>query len=85
MKNLSLLATLVLAATLSPAAFAQQDQSTQPSSDQTQSQPGSDQPQTQATPAPGASSDTQIQNSFSRTVVKVGKHYVLKTEYDLST
>ena len=79
-KNLSLLATLALAATLSPAAFAQQDQSTQPSSDKTQSQPGSDQPQTQTTPAPGASSDTQIQNSFSGTVVKVGKHYVLKTD-----
>jgi len=49
--NLSMLATLALAAALLPAAFAQQDQSTQPKSDQTQSQPGSDQPQSQTTPA----------------------------------
>ena len=78
--NLSMLATLALAAALLPAAFAQQDQSPQPKSDQTQSQPGSDQPQSQTTPAPGASADTQTQNSFSGTVVKVGKHYVLKTD-----
>ena len=78
--NLSMLATLALAAALVPAAFAQQDQSTQPSSNQTQSQPGSDQPQSQTTPAPGASADTQTHNSFSGTVVKVGKHYVLKTD-----
>ena len=78
--NLSMLATLALAAALVPAAFAQQDQSTQPSSNQTQSQPGSDQPQSQTTPAPDASADTQTQNSFSGTVVKVGKHYVLKTD-----
>ena len=81
MKNsLSMLATLALAAALLPAAFAQQDQSTQPSSNQTQSQPGSDQPQSQTTPSPGASADTQTQNSFSGTVVKVGKHYVFKTD-----
>ena len=78
--NLSMLATLALAATLLPAAFAQQDQSAQPSSNQTQSQPGSDQPQSQSTPAPGASADAQTQNSFSGTVVKIGKHYVLKTD-----
>ena len=78
--NLSMLATFALAAALLPAAFAQQDQSTQPSSNQTQSQPGSDQPQGQTTPAPGASADAQTQNSFSGTVVKVGKHFVLKTD-----
>ena len=79
-KNLTMLATLALAAAMLSAAFAQQDQSTQPGSNQTPSQPGSDQPQSQTTPAPGASADTQTQNSFSGTVVKVGKHYVLKTD-----
>ena len=78
--NLSMLATFALAAALLPAAFAQQDQSTQPSSNQTLSQPGSDQPQSQTTPGPSASADTQTQNSFSGTVVKVGKHFVLKTD-----
>ena len=78
--NLSMLATFALAAALLPAAFAQQDQSTQPSSNQTQSQPGSDQPQSQTTPGPSASADTQTQNAFSGTVVKVGKHFVLKTD-----
>jgi Protein of unknown function (DUF5818) len=78
--NLSMLATLALATALLPAAFAQQDQSTQPKADQTQSQPGSDQPQSQTTPAPSASADAQTQNSFSGTVVKTGNHYVLKTD-----
>jgi flagellar basal body-associated protein FliL len=77
--NLSILVTLALAAALLPAAFAQQSQSTQPKSDQTQSQPGSDQSQGQTTPAPGASADTQTQN-FSGAVVKAGEHYVLKTD-----
>ena len=88
-KNLSLLATLALAATLSPAGFAQQSQSQQPDTDrtrtepnpnQTQAQPGSDQPQTQTKPSTGSMADTQNQNSFSGTVIKVGKHYVLKTD-----
>jgi uncharacterized protein DUF5818 len=70
-KNLSLLATLALAATLSPAALAQQDQSTPP--------PSND-PQTQTAPAPDTSTDTQTQSSFSGTVVKVSKHYALKTD-----
>ncbi len=71
-KNLSLLATLALAAALSPAAFAQQDQSAPPPQDQ---------PQTQTAPAPDTSaSSTQTQSSFSGTVVKVAKHYALKTE-----
>jgi len=75
--NLSILATLALAAAMLPAAFAQQGQSTQPKADQTQSQPGSDQPQSQT--APSASADTQT-NSFSGMVVKAGEHYVLKTD-----
>jgi lipopolysaccharide export system protein LptA len=68
-KNLTLLATLALAATLSPAAFAQQDQPAQPNS------------QTQTAPAPDTSSaDTQAPKSFSGTVVKMQKQYVLKTD-----
>jgi Protein of unknown function (DUF5818) len=70
-KNLSLLATFALAAALSPAAFAQQDQPAQPSSPD---------PQTQSAPAPDTSADTQTQKSFSGTVMKVEKRYVLKTD-----
>jgi heme-binding NEAT domain protein len=70
-KNLSLLATLALAAALSPAAFAQQDQPARPSTSD---------PQTQTTPAPDTSADTQAPKSFSGTVVKMEKHYVLKTD-----
>jgi hypothetical protein len=69
-KNLSLLATLALAAALSPAAFAQQDQNAPPAND----------PQTQTAPAAPASADTQAPSSFSGTVVKVSKHYALKTD-----
>jgi uncharacterized protein DUF5818 len=69
-KNLSLLATLALAAALSPAAFAQQDQPAQPNPT----------PQTQSTPAPDTSADTQAPKSFSGTVVKIQKQYVLKTD-----
>jgi hypothetical protein len=72
MKNsLSLLATLAFAATLSLAALAQQDQTAPPSQDQ---------PQTQSAPAPDTSASAQTQSSFSGTVAKAGKHYVLKTE-----
>jgi hypothetical protein len=69
-KNLSFLATLALAAALPPAAFAQQDQPAQPNPT----------PQTQSTPAPDTSADTQTQKSFSGTVVKMQKQYVLKTD-----
>jgi hypothetical protein len=69
-KNLSLLATLALAAALSPAAFAQQDQTTPPANDS----------QSQTAPAPDTSASTQAQTSFSGTVVKVAKHYALKTD-----
>jgi Protein of unknown function (DUF5818) len=68
-KNLSLLPTLALAAALSPAVFAQQDQTAPPAND----------PQTQTTPAPDTSADAQAPTSFSGTVVKVSKHYALKT------
>jgi lipopolysaccharide export system protein LptA len=68
-KNLSLLATLALAATLSPAAFAQQDQTAQPNPTD---------PQARSTPAPDT--DTQAPKSFSGTVVKMEKQYVLKTD-----
>jgi Protein of unknown function (DUF5818) len=71
-KKLSLLATLALAATLSPATFAQQDQTPQP---------GAAEPQTQTAPAPDSSnSDSQMPKSFSGTVVKMQKQYVLKTD-----
>lgn len=71
-KNLILLATLALAAALSPAAFAQQEQTAPPANE----------PQTQSTPAPApdTSADAQTQTSFSGTVVKVAKHYALKTD-----
>ncbi len=69
-KHLNLLGVLALAATLSAAAFAQQGQS---------AQPGSTDTQTQNTPAPGASADAQTQ-SFSGTIVKARNHYVLKTD-----
>ena len=52
-KNLSLLPTLALAATLSPAVFAQQDQNPQP---------GATEPQTQSAPAPDASADAHSPN-----------------------
>ncbi len=70
-KNLSLLATLVLAVALTPATFAQQAGS---------ARPGSNDPQTQSTPAPDTSAEAQAQNSFSGMVVRVAKLYVLKTE-----
>jgi len=70
-KNLTLLATLALAAALSPAALAQQDQSAPPASND---------PQTQSAPTPDASADAQAPRSFSGTVVKVSRQYVLKTE-----
>ena len=70
-RNLSLLATLALAATLSPTVFAQQDQPAQPS-------PAD--PQSQSATAPNPSADTQSQKSFSGTVVKMQKQYVLKTD-----
>ena len=71
-KNLSLLATLALAAALSPAAFAQQDQTAPPANDS--------QTQTAPAPAPDTSASAQAQTSFSGTVVKVSKHYALKTD-----
>jgi hypothetical protein len=69
-KNLSLLGTLALAAALSPTAFAHQGQTAPPANDA----------QTQTAPAPDTSASTQTQTSFSGTVVKVAKHYALKTD-----
>jgi hypothetical protein len=77
-KNLSLLASLALAATLSPAAFAQQDQSPQPN---TTDPPRQTAPSTNAQPAvPDSASDAAAPRSFSGTVTKAQKHYVLKTD-----
>lgn len=70
-KNLTLLATLALAAALSPAAVAQQDEPQQPSARN---------PQTQSAPAPDSSTDSQAQSSFTGTVVKMNKQYALKTD-----
>jgi hypothetical protein len=69
-KNLNLLAALALAAAVSPAAFAQQDQTAPPKNE----------PQAQTAPASDTSASSQAQGSFSGTVAKTGKHYVLKTE-----
>ena len=70
-KVISILAMLVLMATLLPAAFAQQDQSAQ-STSSTQQQPSA--------PAQGSSAQapSQQSNSFSGTVVKSGDKYVLQ-------
>jgi hypothetical protein len=65
-------AVLAVSAALLPAAFAQQDQTAQPSSPQpSMSQPAA--PQDSATPATQAS-------SFQGTVVNAGGKYVLKTD-----
>jgi len=70
-RAISILAMLVLMATLLPAAFAQQDQSAQPSSS-AQQRPSA--------PAQGSSAQapSQESNSFSGTVVKSGDKYVLQ-------
>ena len=69
-KNLSLLATLALAAALSPATFAQQEQTAPPASDpQTQTAPPASDSQTQAAPAPDTTAD-QAPTSFSGKVAK---------------
>ena len=68
MKYLTLIG-LALATVLSAAAFAQEDQPSQPSPNA----------QTQTAPAPDSSADTQTQN-LSGTIVKTMNHYVLKTD-----
>jgi Protein of unknown function (DUF5818) len=89
-KEMTVLATLALAAALTPVTFAQQDQSssTSSSSSATQQQPSSTSPssgsQSSATPSTGqdtsatSASSSQAQ-PFSGTVVKAGDKYVLKT------
>lgn len=66
-KYLTLLATLGLAVALSPAVFAQQDQS----------QPDSNPPPT-TSPTQDTMGGAQTQ-SFSGTIVKAGNQFVLKT------
>jgi cytoskeletal protein RodZ len=70
-KVFSVVVIVALAAALLPAAFAQQDPS---------SQPNSSAPQTESTPPSAASSRAQSQTSFSGTVVKADDKYVLKTD-----
>jgi cytoskeletal protein RodZ len=88
-KVFSVVAIVALAAALLPAAFAQQDPSSQPNSSAPQtsqpsapeaSQPSPSAPQTESTPPSAASSQTQSQTSFSGTVVKADDKYVLKTD-----
>lgn len=90
-KELTVLATLALAAALTPMTFAQQDQSNTTSTSTTtttQQQPSSTAPssdsQSSATPSTGqdnsAAASTSAQSqAFSGTVVKAGDKYVLKT------
>jgi Protein of unknown function (DUF5818) len=89
-KELTVLATLTLAAALTPMTFAQQDQSSSPSSPSsaTQQQPSSTSPnsdaQSSATPSTGqdstaASTSSAQSQPFTGTVVKAGDKYVLKT------
>lgn len=85
-KHLSIVLSLALAAVLLPAAFAQQDQSSRPSSapQQDQTSPSAQSPSTQSPAEPstsgssaGMSADT---SSFTGTVVKSGDKYVLNTD-----
>jgi hypothetical protein len=77
-KNRVLLATLALAATLSPAVFAQQDHGQQPNTTDPSRQTV---PSTNTQPAtPDSSADAPSPKSFSGTVTKAQKQYVLKTD-----
>lgn len=89
-KHLSIVLSLALAAVLLPAAFAQQDQSSRPSSapQQDQTSPSAQSPSTQspstqspsdASTSASSSSTTADTSSFTGTVVKSGDKYVLKT------
>jgi hypothetical protein len=87
-KLVTLMATMALAMALSGVSFAQQDQSTQPSTQQPTSdmqngqQPSTDQQGAQpGSPSQDSSSSMQSTqgSSFAGTVVKAGGKYVLKT------
>ena len=67
----SVVVTIVLLAVLLPAAFAQENQPRQPASAA---------PQMQPSPAQASPETPGEESSFSGTVVKIGKKYVLKTD-----
>jgi hypothetical protein len=76
-------AVLALSAALLPAAFAQQDQTAQPSSEQPSAQqPSAQQPSTSqpASPAQDSATPATQASSFHGTVVNAGGKYVLKTD-----
>ena len=85
-KNLSILATLALAAAMSPAAFSQDNSGQNPSSPApAQSSPSQDTTQAPPSQAPSTSTQdsttpSQNQSAMTGTVVKAGGKYVLKTE-----
>lgn len=91
-KNLSILATLALAAAMSPAAYSQDNSGQSPSSPApTQSSPSQDttqsSPSQDTTQAPSnqpstqdSAAPSQNQSAMTGTVVKAGGKYVLKTD-----
>jgi hypothetical protein len=85
-KNLSILATLALAAAMSPAAYSQDNSGQSPTSPApTQSSPAQDTTQTPPDQAPSTSAQdtttpSQSQSALTGTVVKAGGKYVLKTD-----
>jgi len=85
-RNLSILATLALAAAMSPAAFSQDNSGQSPSSPApTQSSPTQDtapppSSQTPSTSSQDSTASSQNQSGVTGTVVKAGDKYVLKTE-----
>lgn len=92
-KNLSILATLALAAAMSPVAYSQDNSGQSPSSpaptqsspsqDTTQSTPSQDTTQAPSNQSPSTQDSTtpsQNQSAMTGTVVKAGGKYVLKTD-----
>jgi len=85
-KNLSILATLALAAAMSPTAFSQDNSGQSPNSPApTQSSPSQDttppaSSQTPSTSSQDSTSSSQNQSAVTGTVVKAGDKYVLKTD-----
>jgi hypothetical protein len=70
-KCLSIVVTIALLAVLVPVAYAQQNEPRQPASGT---------PQMQSSPAQASPEAPSRESSFSGTIVKVGKKYVLKTD-----
>jgi len=84
-KELTFLATLALAASLTPIGFAQQQDQTTPGAQPSAQQPSSNPSSPDAT-SPASQSSQASQNAFTGTVVKAGGKYVLKangTKYQL--